>query len=234
MHRTETIDLLVVVSGEIDLVLETETVRLRAATASCSAAPGTRGRTRSRAVRDRRADGRDGRLAVDVFEAMRKRRMHRHYTPEPVPEELLEKARLRGGPRAGRAGRAAAHRRRHRARRDGCDPAGRPRLLQQRAGAAGSVRRSRARDRGDRRRHRRRGLRHRCRRRGRVPLAGGGRTRHRHLLDVELDHPPVQAVLGLPERIKPFLLVAVGYPAPDAPKAPRRFEPSVHRERWTE
>ena len=30
MHRTETIDLLVVVSGEVDLVLETETVRLRA------------------------------------------------------------------------------------------------------------------------------------------------------------------------------------------------------------
>ena len=46
--------------------------------------------------------------------------------------------------------------------------------------------------------------------------------------------PPVQAVLGLPERIKPFLLVAVGRPAPGAPKAPRRFEPSVHRERWTE
>jgi mannose-6-phosphate isomerase-like protein (cupin superfamily) len=30
MHRTETVDLLVVVSGEIDLVLEAETVRLRA------------------------------------------------------------------------------------------------------------------------------------------------------------------------------------------------------------
>jgi mannose-6-phosphate isomerase-like protein (cupin superfamily) len=30
MHRTETIDLLVVVSGEVDLVLEAETVRLRA------------------------------------------------------------------------------------------------------------------------------------------------------------------------------------------------------------
>ena len=46
--------------------------------------------------------------------------------------------------------------------------------------------------------------------------------------------PPVQAVLGLPERIKPYLLVAIGRPAPDAPKAPRRFEASVHRERWTE
>ena len=30
MHRTETVDLLVVVSGEVDLVLETETVRLHA------------------------------------------------------------------------------------------------------------------------------------------------------------------------------------------------------------
>jgi nitroreductase len=46
--------------------------------------------------------------------------------------------------------------------------------------------------------------------------------------------PPVRAVLRLPERIKPYLLVAVGRPAPDAPKAPRRFEPLVHRERWTE
>ena len=45
--------------------------------------------------------------------------------------------------------------------------------------------------------------------------------------------PPVQAVLGLPERIKPYLLVAVGRPASDAPKAPRRFEAAVHRERWT-
>jgi albonoursin synthase len=46
--------------------------------------------------------------------------------------------------------------------------------------------------------------------------------------------PPIQAVLGLPERIKPYLLVAVGRPARDAPKAPRRFEPVVHRERFAE
>jgi nitroreductase len=46
--------------------------------------------------------------------------------------------------------------------------------------------------------------------------------------------PPIQAVLGLPERIKPYLLVAVGLPAPDAPKAPRRFQPVVHRERFSE
>jgi nitroreductase len=46
--------------------------------------------------------------------------------------------------------------------------------------------------------------------------------------------PPVQAVLQLPKRIKPYLLVAVGRPAPDAPKAPRRFEPAVHRQRFAE
>ena len=46
--------------------------------------------------------------------------------------------------------------------------------------------------------------------------------------------PPVQAVLELPERIKPYLLVAVGRPARDAPKAPRRFGPAVHRDRWAE
>ena len=28
---------------------------------------------------------------MDLFEAMKKRRMHRHYTPEPVSEELLER-----------------------------------------------------------------------------------------------------------------------------------------------
>jgi nitroreductase len=46
--------------------------------------------------------------------------------------------------------------------------------------------------------------------------------------------PPVQTALQLPERIKPYLLVAVGHPAPDAPKAPRRFEPAVHRERFAQ
>ena len=39
MHRTETIDLLVVVSGEVDLVLEAETVRLR--TGDCIVQRGT-------------------------------------------------------------------------------------------------------------------------------------------------------------------------------------------------
>jgi nitroreductase len=46
--------------------------------------------------------------------------------------------------------------------------------------------------------------------------------------------PPVQAVLGLPERIKPYLLVAIGWPAADAARAPRRFEPAVHRNRWSQ
>jgi nitroreductase len=44
--------------------------------------------------------------------------------------------------------------------------------------------------------------------------------------------PPIQEILGLPERIKPYLLVAVGHPAPDAPRPPRRFEPAVHRDRF--
>jgi nitroreductase len=45
--------------------------------------------------------------------------------------------------------------------------------------------------------------------------------------------PPVQAVLGLPEHIKPYLLVAVGRPAEDPPKAPRRFRPAIHRDRFS-
>lgn len=47
MHRTETIDLLVVVSGEVDLVLEAETVRLHAG--DCIVQRGTwhRGKTQA-------------------------------------------------------------------------------------------------------------------------------------------------------------------------------------------
>jgi nitroreductase len=44
--------------------------------------------------------------------------------------------------------------------------------------------------------------------------------------------PPIQAALQLPPRIKPYILVAAGYPAPGGPKAPRRFEPIVHRDRY--
>lgn len=44
----------------------------------------------------------------------------------------------------------------------------------------------------------------------------------------------VQAILGLPEHVRPEVLVAVGRPVPDPPKAIRRFEPQVHRERYAE
>jgi nitroreductase len=44
--------------------------------------------------------------------------------------------------------------------------------------------------------------------------------------------PPVQAVLGLPNRVKPYLLVAIGRPSATATGAPRRFEPIVHRDRF--
>lgn len=46
--------------------------------------------------------------------------------------------------------------------------------------------------------------------------------------------PAIQAVLELPDHIKPYLLVAIGRPAPTAAKAPRRFEPTVHRDRFAE
>jgi nitroreductase len=44
--------------------------------------------------------------------------------------------------------------------------------------------------------------------------------------------PPVQAVLGLPEHIKPYALVAIGRPVPKPPKAARRFEPIVHQDQY--
>jgi nitroreductase len=44
----------------------------------------------------------------------------------------------------------------------------------------------------------------------------------------------VQAILGLPERVRPDVLVAVGRPVPNPPRAVRRFEPLVHRERYSE
>jgi nitroreductase len=42
----------------------------------------------------------------------------------------------------------------------------------------------------------------------------------------------VQEVLGLPERIVPQVLVAAGRPVAQAPRAMRRFEPAVHREQF--
>ncbi len=42
----------------------------------------------------------------------------------------------------------------------------------------------------------------------------------------------VQAVLGLPSHIRPEVLVAVGHPIPNPPRAIRRFEPIVHENRF--
>jgi len=42
----------------------------------------------------------------------------------------------------------------------------------------------------------------------------------------------VQGVLDLPAHIRPDLLIAIGYPVANPPKAARRFTPTVHRERF--
>jgi nitroreductase len=171
---------------------------------------------------------------VDVFEAMRKRRMHRHFAQEPVPEDALERLVYA-------AGRAPVAREGLRHIVVVTDPAvmaairlvapgfysNAPALIAICAdlalateligdGTADEV----------------------------CALDAGAAGGYLSLAAPELDlgicwttswtAPPVRAVLGLPERIKPYLLVAVGRPSPEAPKAPRRFEPSVHRERWTE
>ncbi len=43
----------------------------------------------------------------------------------------------------------------------------------------------------------------------------------------------VQGVLALPEHIRPDVLLAIGHPIPNPPKAARRFVPHVHRERFS-
>jgi nitroreductase len=42
----------------------------------------------------------------------------------------------------------------------------------------------------------------------------------------------VQGVLDLPAHVRPDILLAVGHPVPNPPKAARRFVPVVHRERF--
>jgi nitroreductase len=42
----------------------------------------------------------------------------------------------------------------------------------------------------------------------------------------------VQGVLDLPDHIRPDMLMAVGHPVAQPPLAPRRFKPVVHRERF--
>jgi nitroreductase len=42
----------------------------------------------------------------------------------------------------------------------------------------------------------------------------------------------VQEILRLPRHVRPEILVAVGHPVPRPPRAVRKFEPSVHRDRF--
>jgi nitroreductase len=42
----------------------------------------------------------------------------------------------------------------------------------------------------------------------------------------------VQGVLDLPDHIRPDILLAIGHPVPSPPKAPARFKPAVHRDRF--
>ncbi len=44
----------------------------------------------------------------------------------------------------------------------------------------------------------------------------------------------VQAIFDLPAHIRPEVLVAIGHPVKKAPRGPRRFEPIIHRERYGE
>ncbi len=171
---------------------------------------------------------------MDVFEAMRKRRMHRQFLQEPVEEELLEQLVYA-------AGRAPVAREGLRHLVVVTDPTvmaavrliapgfynDAPALIAVCADlelantvlGEGSADEVCALDAG---------------------AAGGYLSLGAPVLGLAIcwttswTPPPVQAVLGLPEHIKPYLLVAVGRPVPQAPKAPRRFEPAVHRERFSE
>lgn len=42
----------------------------------------------------------------------------------------------------------------------------------------------------------------------------------------------IQGVLDLPDHIRPDVLLAVGYPVPHPQKAPARFRPTVHHDRF--
>ena len=44
----------------------------------------------------------------------------------------------------------------------------------------------------------------------------------------------VRTILGLPEDIRPEIIVAVGHPVPNPPRGVKRFEPIVHENRFGE
>ena len=44
----------------------------------------------------------------------------------------------------------------------------------------------------------------------------------------------VQAIFDLPSHVRPEVLVAVGHPIPNAPRGPKRFDPIVHQDRYAQ
>jgi nitroreductase len=44
--------------------------------------------------------------------------------------------------------------------------------------------------------------------------------------------PAMRPIFDLPEHVEPYVLMAVGYPIPNPPKAPPRFQPIVHQDRF--
>ena len=174
------------------------------------------------------------REAYDVFEAMRRRRMHRLFTEEPVSRELLERLVYA----AGRAQVARAEIRHLVVVSD-------PRLvwtLRQvcpgfiaNATAAivvcSDVERAEALV-GTR------GAEHVAR------LDAGSAAGYMALAAPALgigicvvtswNESAVQAIFGLPAHIRPEIMVAVGHPIPNPPRGMRRFDPIVHENRFGE
>jgi nitroreductase len=170
--------------------------------------------------------------AVDVFDAMRRRRMHRQFTPEPVSREILERLVYA-------AGRAQAVRAdiRHivvvtdprivRTLRQVCPGliANAPSVIVvcsdlDRAEALVGTR----------------GVEHVVR------LDAGAAAGYMALAAPALgigvcivtswNETGVQAVLDLPPHVRPEVIVAVGNPIPNPARAVRRFEPVVHENRY--
>jgi nitroreductase len=172
------------------------------------------------------------RRAYDVFDAMRRRRMHRQFTAEPVSRELL-------GRLVYAAGRAQAVRADIRHLVVVTDPRLLHTLRQLCPGliangtadvvvcsdlvlAEALVGR--------------RGVEHVVR------LDAGAAAGYMALAAPALElgvcivtswnEPAVQAALDLPEHIRPEVIVAVGHPIANPPRAMRRFPPIVHENRY--
>jgi nitroreductase len=170
--------------------------------------------------------------AYDVFKAMRRRRMHREFTDEPVSREVLDKLVYA-------AGRAQAVRADIRHIVVVTDPRLVHTLRQLCPGliancvAAVVVCSDLEREEalvGQR------GVEHVARLD--AGAAGGYMALAAPALDIGVcivtswNDAAVQAVLGLPAHIRPEVIVAVGHPVPKPSKAIRRFEPIVHENRY--